>query len=124
MLRLLHRFPPALWLAVYVASLFILMGGRGRLDLLAVGGALCITACGVAVWLALRPWPGHPRPSIFQWTIAAVVAFYAICALVAGLALGLAEALAALAAGVVPLTAVALLLATVRAKTAETDDGL
>jgi hypothetical protein len=52
-----------------------------------------------------------------------VTAFYVLCAIVAATA-GPGYALAALAAGVIPLTALALLVASTRAKTADEDGRL
>jgi hypothetical protein len=120
MIRLLERWPPAAWLAVYIASLLILMGGRGRWELLVIGIALAVTAAAAAVYLALARRPGRPHPRGFYWALGGVLAFYVLCAALAALA-DPVYALAALAAGVIPFTAVALLLALMRSKTVEQD---
>jgi lysylphosphatidylglycerol synthetase-like protein (DUF2156 family) len=119
-MRVLERWPPAAWLAVAIASLLILMGGRGRWDLLAAGMALALIVAIVAVYLAIGRRPARPRPRWFSWALGGVAAFYVVCAVVASLADPL-YAIAALAAGLIPLTAVALLLATLRSKTVEQD---
>jgi hypothetical protein len=117
MRRLLERWPPALWVVVYVASLLILMGGRGKWTVLAVGGTLALAACATAIHLALRRRPGRPRPRWFVWAIGGVALFYVVCAAMATATMGVVFGVAALAAGAIPMTAVALLLATTRAKT-------
>jgi hypothetical protein len=118
-MALLRRWPPVLWLLVYVGSIFILNGGNGKWDTLelALGIGLAVLACLLAIYLAVGPWPGRPRP---RWTgplIGGVFAFYAICALAAALFSGPTESIAALLAGVIPMTAAALWVATTRAKT-------
>jgi hypothetical protein len=123
MRRLLERWPPVLWIAVYIASLLILMGGRGKWTVLAVGGAIALLACVTAVHLAVRRRPDHPRPGWFGWAIGGVALFYVICAAVATATMGVVFGVAALMAGVIPMTAVALLLATTRAKTVQAPDG-
>ena len=80
------RWPPLLWLPVYVASELILLGSHRRWSLLAVGGALMLIAFAMSLWLSLGKGP--------------------------------------LAAGVIPVTAVSLTLATVRSKTVSTPWGL
>jgi hypothetical protein len=124
-MALLRRWPPVLWLLVYVGSIFVLNGGNGEWDPLelALGTGLAVVACLLAVYLAAGPWPGRPRP---RWTgplIAGVFAFYAICALAAALFSGPTESIAALLAGVIPMTAAALWVGTVRAKTHPGADG-
>src|SRR4051812_2181090 len=115
----LRRWPPVLWLLVYVGSIFILNGSNGQWDTLelVLGIGLAGVACALAVYLAVGPWPGRPRP---RWTvplIAGVFGFYAICALAAAIFAGFAEAIATLLAGIIPMTGAALWVATVRAKT-------
>src|SRR4051812_50120153 len=80
-MALLRRWPPVLWLLVYVGSIFILNGGNGKWDTLelALGIGLAVLACLLAIYLAVGPWRGRPR-----WTgplIGGVFAFYAVCAL-------------------------------------------
>jgi hypothetical protein len=123
MRRWLQRWPPVLWIGVYVASLLILIGGRGKWTVLAVGGAIALAACGTGVHLAVRRRPDLPRPGWFAWAIGGVALFYVICAAVATATMGVIYGVAALMAGVIPMTAVALLLATMRTRTAQTADG-
>ncbi|HEX7299050.1 MAG TPA: hypothetical protein VF257_08580 [Solirubrobacteraceae bacterium] len=123
MRRLLERWPPAAWLAVYVASLLILIGGRGKWPVLVAGMVLAVGAAAAGAYLALRRRPGRPRPRGFVWTLGGVVLFYVLCAIAAAFVSPL-YALAALAAGVIPFTAVALLLAMMRSKTVETERGM
>jgi hypothetical protein len=108
---------------VYVGSLLILMGSRGHLELLVLGGLLAFIACAMGVTLALGRWPGRPRPATFWWAIVGVAAFYGLCAVIAGLQ-DTAYIIPTLAAGIIPMTAVALLLALMRSKTEERDGRL
>jgi hypothetical protein len=82
------------------------------------GGALALVVCGVSLYLALEHWPDRPRPAIVMWAIAGVVVFYVLVGLAASAA-GVEYGLVGVAAGVIPLSAVALLLATMRSRTAE-----
>jgi hypothetical protein len=118
----LRRWPPVLWLLVYVGSIFILNGSNGDWDplQLALGIGLAAIACALAVYLAVGPWPGHGRPRWAGVLIGGVLAFYAICALAAAVFAGPAEAIATLLAGIIPMTGAALWVATARAKTRAT----
>jgi hypothetical protein len=120
----MKRWPWLLWLPVYVASELILLGSHHRWGLLAAGGALMLGAFIFSLHLSLgRGQPG-PRPRWFFWVVGGVALSYALVAAVAGVELGPTWALGALAAGVIPMTAVSLLLATVRSKTVSTTEGL
>jgi hypothetical protein len=115
----MRRYPAFLWVPVYIGSLLILNGSHpdwspGKL---ALGIALVVLACAAATYLALGPWPGRPRPTGLKWTLAGVAVFYAVCATVAGVFAGPDAGLATLLAGAVPLTAVSIWVAHVRAKT-------
>src|SRR3954447_8029548 len=121
-MRVLRRWPPLLWIPVYVASLLILMGGRGRWDLLAAGGLIAVGTRRLALHLALRRDQG-PRPSVVVWAVGGVIAFYVVCAIAAA-AVEPVWGLVTLAAGVVPLTAVALLVGMLRRGTVEHDGRL
>jgi len=115
----LRRWPPVLWLLVYVGSIFILNGSNGEWDplQLALGVGLAVIACALALYLAFGPWPGHERPRGTGLLVGGVLAFYLICALAAAIFAGPAEAIATLLAGVIPMTGAALRVATTRAKT-------
>jgi hypothetical protein len=115
----LRRWPPVLWLLVYVGSIFILNGSNGQWDPLelVLGIGLAGVACALALYLAVGPWPGRPRPRGTVPLIAGVFGFYAICALAAAIFAGPAEAIATLLAGIIPMTGAALWVATSRAKT-------
>jgi hypothetical protein len=120
-IRWLDSWPPALWLAVYVASLFVLMGGQ-REDLGIAGLTLLLVAFGFAIRLAVRPLPGRPPPKGYGAVMAGFAAFYLISAAAAA-QLGPDYALAALLAGTVPATAATLTYATARRKTRMGEDG-
>jgi hypothetical protein len=115
----LRRWPPVLWLLVYVGSIFILNGSNGQWDPLelALGIGLSVIACALAMYLALGPWPGRERPRWSGWLIGGVLAFYGVCALAAAIFAGAAEAIATLLAGIIPMTGAALWVATARSKT-------
>jgi hypothetical protein len=122
----MRRFPAVLWLFVYVGSLLILNGSHGKWDpwQLALGIALPVIACGLALYLAAGRWDGRPKVRGSYWFISGTFAFYAVCSLAALLFLGLAEAIVVLLAGIIPMTAVAVWLAGVRAKTRARRDGV
>jgi hypothetical protein len=92
--------------------------GRPDPPLMVAGGALALVVCGVSLYLALEHWPDRPRPAIVVWAIAGVVVFYVLVGLAASAA-GVEYGLVSIAAGVIPLFAVALLLAMMRSRTAE-----
>jgi hypothetical protein len=122
----MRRFPAALWLLVYVGSLLILNGSHGKWDtlVLVLGIGLAVVACGLAIYLAAGPAQDRPRLKGSEWLIGGVFAFYAVASLAAMLFLGPAEAIATLLAGIIPMTAVAVWLATARAKTGQAGDVL
>jgi hypothetical protein len=115
----MRRWPAVLWLPVYIGSLLILNGAHGNSDPgeLVAGIALAVVACCLALYAALGPWRGHPRPTGLEWAIGGVVAFYVLCAVAAEVFAGWTAALATLLAGVIPLTAVAIWIALARSKT-------
>ena len=119
----MRRWPAAIWLAMYIASEMILLGSHHRWGLLVAGGALALGAFGLSLWLSVGGGQDHPRPRWFLWPIIGVALWYMAAAAVAW-TVGPEFAAAALAAGVIPMTAVSLLLATARAKTVRTAAGL
>jgi hypothetical protein len=119
----MRRWPPALWLFVYVASELILLGSHGRWALLVAGGALALLAFLSALRLALRRHDRHPRAQWFYWAVGGVALCYVPSAIAAS-ALGVEWAAGALAAAIIPMTAVSLLLAVVRQHTDVTENGL
>jgi hypothetical protein len=113
-----------LWIVVSLASVLILMGSAGHWYLTAAGLVLVIVAYAASAYLALGPWQGRPRPRWFFWAVGGGVAVYlALGAIIWGVA-GTSFGVAAVAAGLVPLTALNLLLATMRSKTVHSQDGL
>jgi hypothetical protein len=120
----MRSWPPFAWLAVYVGSVLILMGSRGDAGLLIAGGVLVALALGYGVHRALRPSRADPRVPGTGWWLGGLATFYAIAATAAGVLLGVDYALVTLAAGAIPGTAVALVLATVRSKSAHSGEGV
>jgi hypothetical protein len=120
----MNRWPPILWLMVFIGSLLILMGYSGSdadLRTLVPGLGLVVCALGLSLYLAFGARRDRPRDTGVSWLIPATVGFYVLCAIAAS-ASGGAYAIAALTAGLIPLTAVMLLTATARAKTVGADD--
>jgi peptidoglycan/LPS O-acetylase OafA/YrhL len=110
----MRRWPPLLWLPVYVGSLFILMGlGPWDPAALAVGLALIIPTAAIAVWLALRAPARRPAPRGYKLALAALIGGYVVAAIVA-LSVGWEYAVAALLAGLLPMTALSLMSASLR----------
>jgi hypothetical protein len=118
---MLRRWPPAVWILVFVASELILNGGHPTWDPgeLVAGLVLAFIAFGLALWLAAGPWPGRAKPRALYWFIGFTALCYGVAAVAAAIFAGAEYAVATLAAGIIPLTAVALWIATARAKTVE-----
>jgi hypothetical protein len=108
-----------------LAGLFILMGlGPWDPVALAIGVVLALVVFAAAAYLVFGKWSGRPRPRGSGLAMAAVAGYYVIAAIVAAFA-DTKYVLAALGAGLIPLTATMLLIASARAKTLPgEDDGL
>lgn len=102
-----------LWVPVYVASVLILMGGADSTPLLVVGAALIVLSFAASLWLAFGHPRADPRPRWFWWALGVGGGAYVLMA-VGAAADGWQYTLAALLAGVVPLTALSLVLAMYR----------
>jgi drug/metabolite transporter (DMT)-like permease len=116
----MRKWPPVLWLCVFIGSLLILNGSHGKADTgeLIAGIALALVAFGLSLYLALGPWPGAaepPRPG--RWLVAGVLLFYLVAAIAALVFVGVGFAVATLLAALIPGTAAAAWVATVRSKT-------
>lgn len=125
MRRLVKQWPPAIFLLMSLASLYILRGASGhwRPAMLIAGIALALITFGLSLYLALRPLPGREgrNPQVL-WPLVALGLWYLALAAAASLA-GPGYAVAGLAAGLIPLSAMALMVAVARRKTAAADDG-
>jgi hypothetical protein len=115
MTRWLRRWPPVVWILVYVGSIFVLMGSQ-RFSLLVVGLGIIALAFGIALHLASRREPGRPPPAPLWAILGGIALFYLVAAAVAA-PLGAAYAIAALLASLIPMTAVTLAFATARNRT-------
>jgi hypothetical protein len=117
-------WPPILWLGIFIGSLFILRGTSGdwRPGVAIAGVVLVLATFGLALYLALGREHG-PRHPGFYWAMTGMAVWYLAMAAAASLA-GPEYAVAGLLAGVIPLTALALLIATARMKTVEEDGDL
>jgi hypothetical protein len=89
--------------------------------LLAVGAALALLTFALSLYMALRPMPGRADRRIF-WPMVALGVWYVALAAAASAA-GPEYAVAGLAAGVIPLSALALMLAVTRRKTVVDEHG-
>jgi hypothetical protein len=124
MRRWIDQWPALIWPGMSLASLYILAGtsGRWRPTAFFVGVVLALVTFGLALYLATRPIPGRPRERRLFWPMAGLGVWYVALAAAAGLA-GPWYAVAGLAAGLIPLTALSLIVALVRRKTVVTEDG-
>lgn len=101
----MRLWPPLLWPVMSFASLLILIGlGPWDPVALTIGVGLAVAVFAVSLYIATRRLRDRRRPSGFGWVIAAVTAFYAVATAVAA-TLGPAYAIAALLAGLIPLSA-------------------
>lgn len=117
------RWPPIVWVLVSVGSLLALIGYNGaelNPQALIPGVVLIVAAVALAFFLTFGRWGHRPHPRGVSWLIPATVVFYVVCAATALLA-GESYAIAAVGAGLIPLTAVTLITATARAKTVGDD---
>jgi hypothetical protein len=115
------RWPPILWLCVFAGSILLLNGydgARYNPEALIPGIVLVVAALAASLWLAFGRWGHRPQNRFMAWLVAATVVFYGLCA-IGGLAAGAGYAIAAVAAGMIPFTAVTIMTAASRAKTAE-----
>jgi hypothetical protein len=106
------------------ASLFILNGldARVHTPALVVGLVLELLVFALAIYLATVAYKDRPVPDAFKWLVGLLAAFYLVAAAAGALAGG-KYAVAAMLAALIPLSAVLVLMATVRAKTVTGQDG-
>jgi hypothetical protein len=121
-LAAVQRWPPILWLGIYLGSLFILVDSRAWW-MYPIGAVGVLGAFIFAVRMATKPEPNRPLTRGTLLALAGVGIFYAICAVVASTA-GWQYGLVAAVAGTLPGTAVALIVAGARRKTRAGDDRL
>ena len=125
MRRWIDQWPAIIWPGMSLASLYILGGtsGRWRPTLFVVGAVLALLTFALALYLAMRPVPGREgrNPKLF-WPLFALGFWYLALAAAASFA-GTEYAVAGLAAGLIPLSAMALMIGVARRKTAVTDSG-
>jgi hypothetical protein len=113
----MSRWPPLIWPGMSLAALLVLIGVGGDWNpwALAAGVVLALAVFAAAAYFAMGRWGGRPRPEGSGLALAALAGYYVIAAICA-LFLDPVYVLAALGAGIIPLTAALLLLATMRAK--------
>ena len=119
----MSRWPPAIWLCISVGSLLVLVGvgGDWNPEGFFPGLALLLLGFGLGLYLAYGRPRERPVPRGVAWLVPAAVAFYVAAAVAASMA-GSKYVMIALAASLVPVTAAALIVATVRVKTESGDD--
>ena len=118
----IRRWPPVLWLLVSLGSLFV-VEASGRTWLSVTGIVLMVLAFGVAVYLAVSRRQGTLDRRSSSGRSPRLSRFYALVALAASLS-GWQYGAAAVLAALIPGTAVALLVATVRSRTRAVGDRL
>jgi hypothetical protein len=118
-----RAWPPIVFIAVSIGSLFVLRGTSGgwRPGFAIAGIVLLVGALAAGLWLALRPQQG-PRHRALYVALGAMVLWYVLLAAAASLAGG-EYVIAALLGATIPVTALALMVATIRRKTAQTHEG-
>jgi hypothetical protein len=106
------------------ASLLILIGSMGDVDPVpvAVGLALALSVFAISVNLARHPEPGAPLPTDVYWAIGGLAAFYLAVAVSAGYA-DADYGTAGLFVGVIPISALALIVAMARSHSVATTGG-
>jgi hypothetical protein len=114
----MRRWPPAIWILVYIGSELIVMGGRGRWELLVPGLVLCAGAFCTGLYHATRPEPGNPRPDWFWWAIGGLIALYLLQAIAAA-TVDADWFVPAFLAATIPGSALVFMLATIRQKTVQ-----
>jgi hypothetical protein len=112
----MRRWPPVLWVLVYLGSELILLGSHRRWGMLAAGMALALIAFAGSLWMALGRGAKGPRPEWFWAAVGGVALWYVLAAIAAATA-GVQYGVAAIAAGIIPMTGLSLWLAVVRQKT-------
>jgi NO-binding membrane sensor protein with MHYT domain len=114
----MRRWPPVIWLFSFVSSLLILNGADTtyRPELLIPGIALAVAGLVLALWVAYGRYDDRPPATGISWLLPATAGWYLLSAIAASTA-GTEYALAALAAGMIPMTAAAILVASARSKT-------
>jgi hypothetical protein len=120
MARHMGRWPPIVWPLVTFANLLILTGSSGRWEpgFLVAGILPLLAVCALSRYLAAREWSDRARPPIVRWAMLGLLGFYLLVIAAAGLA-GPEYAVAGLLAGLILLTALCLLIALARSKTAK-----
>jgi hypothetical protein len=124
MRRWIDQWPAVVWPLMSLASLYILIGTSGtwKPTAFVVGVVLALVTFGLALSMAIGPLRGRPDDRKLFWPMIALAAWYVALAAAAGLA-GPWYAVAGLAAGIIPLSALSLMLAVARRKTVLTEDG-
>jgi hypothetical protein len=120
----MRRWPPLVWLLISAGSLLILVGYNGadyNPEAFWPGVAMAVIAFAVSLYLAYGNG-GRNAAGGLWWLVPAGAVFYLVAA-IAGLAFAGDEyMLAALGAGLIPLTAASLIIATARSKTVHSGD--
>lgn len=117
---MIRRYPFALWVPIFIGSVFILNGASPRLEpvQLSIGLALTVIPFLVGLYLAIGPWEDRPRPKqLITWFLGGTALVYVVLAVAALVFLDDRFAPVVLLSGLWPLTAVTLWIANSRNKT-------
>ena len=120
----MSRWPPVIWLLIPLGGLLAAVGVGGNRDAGSfVPGLVCVLlGLGLSLYLAYGRMSNRPSARGVSWLLPAVAVFYLVAAAAAALSGG-KYVIAALGVSIIPLTAVALTVASTRSKTAADDDG-
>jgi hypothetical protein len=116
------RWPPAVWLCILCGSLLVAVGvgGGWNPEAFIPGVLIALAGFGLSLYLAYGRSRGRPAARGVSWLVPATAVFFAAVAAAAALSGG-KYVIAALGAALIPLTAVALIIATTRSKTVGAD---
>ena len=119
----MRRWPPLVWLCIALGSLLVAVGvgGAWNPEGFVPGALLLLVGFGLSLYLAYGRREDRPHAGGVAWLLPLTALFFLLAG-AAGMLSGGKYALAALGAAIIPLTAVALIVATTRSKTAGADD--
>src|SRR3954453_14698150 len=116
------RWPPAIWLAIVCGALVLAVGVAGNWNPAGLIAGLVFVLAGVGLALYLAYGRGRPHARGVSWLVIAA-AVYCLAVAGAGAFSGGKYVVAAFGAGLIPLAAAALIVATTRSKTLDRDEG-
>ena len=115
----MSRWPPLVWLCIALGALIMIVGVGGNRDAEAFipGVLIVLLGFGLSLYLAYGRTRDRPSAQGVSWLIPATAVFFVLAGAFAALSGG-KYVIAAVGVSLIPLSAVALIVATTRAKTA------